>query len=128
MGLGIHVVTEVALALEMTIAFPTVMVNATVCVVLSQRAVTRKVEIAVIAWPVGSGISFVLLEGAIVWEELFAAKTIGHYVVVVRSEEVTSRGTTIAEFKGIPRDRSMPFVRGEALVRKYPPLMLADSS
>ena len=75
---GIHVVTEVALALEVTIAFPTVMVNATVRVVLSQRVVARKVEVAVIARPVGIGIGFVLLEGAIVWERTLAAKTIGH--------------------------------------------------
>jgi hypothetical protein len=75
---GTHVVTEIALALEMTIAFPTVMVNAAVCVVLSQRVAARKVTVAVIAWPVGVGIGFVLLEGAVVWERSFAAVTIGH--------------------------------------------------
>lgn len=78
MDFGTHVVTEVALALEMTIAFPTVMVNAAVCVVLLQRVVARKVAITVIAWPVGIGIGFVLLEGAVVWEPSFAADTIGH--------------------------------------------------
>jgi hypothetical protein len=70
---GTHMVTEVTLALEMTITFPTVMVN-----MLLPRVVARKVAVAVIAWPVGIGIAFVLLEGAVVWERSSAADTIGH--------------------------------------------------
>ena len=84
---GIHVVAEVALALEMAIAFLAVMVIGTLCVVLLPRILARKVAIAVIAWPVGIGITFVLLESAVVWEGTCTATAIRHRMVVVRREE-----------------------------------------
>ena len=93
-GPGVYVVTEVALALEMPIARPAVMVNATVQVVLLPRVVVHKIAVAVVARPVGIGIAYVLLEGEVVWEPLFAARTKGHWMVVTRSEEVTNRGKT----------------------------------
>jgi hypothetical protein len=76
-GPGVYVVTEIALALEMPIARPAVIVRATVYVVLLPCVVARKIAVAGIAWPVGIGIVFMLLEGAVVWERSSAAITIG---------------------------------------------------
>ena len=67
-GPGVYVVTEIALALEMPIARLAVIVHTTVYVVLLPCVVARKIAIAIIARPVGIGIVFVLLEGAVVWE------------------------------------------------------------
>ena len=67
-NLGIHVLAKVVLVLEVTITVPAVMVIAAVYVVLLPRRVARKVAVAIIAWPVGIGNFFVLLEGLVVWE------------------------------------------------------------
>jgi len=86
-GFGIHVVTEVALALEMTIAILAVMVIGTLCVVLLPPIVAGKVEATDIAFPVGGiGITFVLFQGPVVWERPLTAITICHGMVVVRSQ------------------------------------------
>ena len=98
MDFGIHVVTDVALAPEMTIAFPTVMVHAAAYVMLLPRLVACEVAVAIIAWPVGIGIAFVLLKGSVVWERSCAANTIGHWMVVVRSEEETSHENVVTEY------------------------------
>jgi len=80
------VVTEVTLALEMAIAFLAEMVIGTIYVVLFQCKVAGKVAVAVIAFPVGIGIAFVLLQGLVVWEGPFTAITIRHWMVVVLCE------------------------------------------
>jgi hypothetical protein len=84
---GIHVAAEVALALEKAIALLAVMVIAAVRVVLLSRGLAGKVAVAGIAFPVGIGTLFVLLQGPVVWEVSFAAMAIRHgRMVVVRSE------------------------------------------
>ena len=96
---GIQVVTEVALALEMTVAIPAVMVPGTLSVVLLTRIGAREVTAAIIAWPVDTGVSFVLVQGMVVREPFRAAITIGHGMVVVWCEEVIERGgNSISEF------------------------------
>jgi hypothetical protein len=75
---GTHVLTDVVLVLEMAIAFPAVVMLAAVYVMLLPRVVAREVAVAIIAWPVGIGIVFVLLKGAVVCERSCAANTIGH--------------------------------------------------
>jgi hypothetical protein len=85
---GVEVVTEVALALEMMIAVPAVMVFGTLSVVLLTRVGASEVTAAIIARPVDNGIPFVLLQGMVVREPYRAAITIRHGMVVVRGEEM----------------------------------------
>ena len=66
--LGIHVLAEVVLVLEVTITVLAVMVIAAVDVVLLPRRLAREVAVAVVAWPVGIRNFFVLLQGLVVWE------------------------------------------------------------
>jgi len=95
---GIHVVTEVALALEMTIAFLAVVVTGTLYVVLLPLIVAGKVEAAVIAFPVGTGSTFVLLQGPVVWEVSCTAATIRHGWSWFEVKQVKGRGNSISEF------------------------------
>ena len=89
---GIQVVTEVALALEMAVAVPAVMVDGTLSVVLLTGIGAYEVTAAIIARPVGSGSPFVLLQGIVVHEISRAAIAVRHGMVVVRSEEVKASG------------------------------------
>lgn len=82
-GSGIQVVTEVALALEMAVAVPAVMVVGTLSVVLLTRVGASEVTATVVARPVGTGSPPVLLEGMVVREPSGAAITISHGMVVV---------------------------------------------
>ena len=66
--LGINVLAEVVLVLEVTITVLAVMVIAAVDVVLLPRRLAREVAVAVVAWPVGIRNFFVLLQGLVVWE------------------------------------------------------------
>ena len=76
--LGIHVGVEVVLVPEVTITFLAVVVTTAIGVVLLPRFVARKVAIAVVAWPVGIRIFFVLLQGPVVRERSFTAIAIRH--------------------------------------------------
>ena len=49
-----------------------------VYIVLFPAKVAREVEATVMAWPVGIGLRFVLLQGPVTWEPSFAAITICH--------------------------------------------------
>ena len=102
-GVTRRVIAEVVLVLEITIAGLAVMGGAAVYVVLLPLDVACKVAIAVIAWPVDIGSDFVLLEVEVVWEGSVAANTIDHWMVVIRSEEVTRRERTITVFIQIGR-------------------------
>jgi len=62
------------------------MVIATLYVVLLPGIEAPKVEITVIAWPVGIGILFVLLQCPVTLEPPFTAITIRHLMVVVQSK------------------------------------------
>jgi hypothetical protein len=66
--LGLHVLNPRLFEFEETIAFSAVMVIATLYVVFSLRVEAPKVDVAVIANPVGVGILFVLLQCLIVSE------------------------------------------------------------
>jgi hypothetical protein len=95
----IQVATEVALALEMTIAIPAVMMPGTLSVVLLKRIGASEVTAAIVARPVDTGTAFVLVQGMVVREPCCAAITIRHGMVVVRCEEVIARGgSSISEF------------------------------
>lgn len=66
--LGLHVLDPRLFEFEETIAFSAVMVIATLYVVFSLRVEAPKVDVAIIANPVGIGIIFVLLQCLIVSE------------------------------------------------------------
>ena len=66
------------LNVEQAIAIPAVMVIGTLPVMLVARVGAPKVEIAIVAWPVGVGILFVLLQCPVVWKPSFTAITICH--------------------------------------------------
>jgi len=89
-NLGIQVMTEVALALEMTITLCAVMVVGTLSVVLLTRKGASEVKAA--AQPVETGIPFVLLQRMIGREPSLTAITIRHGMVVVRCEEGIASG------------------------------------
>ena len=96
---GIQVVTEVALALEKTIAIPAVMVPGTLSVVFLTRVGASEVTAAIEARPVDTGTAFVLVQGMVVREPFRAAITIRHGMVVVLCKEVIARGgSSISEF------------------------------
>jgi hypothetical protein len=82
--LGLHVLHLRLLEVEQAIAIPAVMVIGTLPVMLFTRFGAPKVEVAIIAWPVGVGILFVLLQCPVVWEPSFTAITIRHRMMVVR--------------------------------------------
>ena len=65
------------------------MVIGALSVMLFARMGAPKVQIAIIARPVGVGILCVLLQCPVVWEPSFAAVTIRHRMVVVRGKRVT---------------------------------------
>ena len=77
-GPGIKVLTEIALALKMTIAFPAVMVVGTFSVVSLTGIGACEVTVAIIARPVGTGTPFVFLQGIVILEPPLAAITICH--------------------------------------------------
>jgi hypothetical protein len=90
---GIQVVTEVALALEKTVAISAIMVPGTLSVVLLTRIGTSEVTAAIMARPVDTGIPYVLLQGMVARERYRAAIAIRHWhgMVVVRCEEGVKR-------------------------------------
>lgn len=85
---GIQVLTEVVLALEKAIAIAAVVVIGTLSVMLLTRIGASEVTAAIMARPVGTGITFVLLQGLVSREPYRTAITIRHGMVVVRYEEV----------------------------------------
>jgi hypothetical protein len=85
--LGLHMLHLRLLEVEQAIAIPAVMVIRTLPVMVFTRIGAPKVDIAIIAWPVGVGILFVLLQCPVVYEPSFTAITIRHRMVVVRGEE-----------------------------------------
>jgi hypothetical protein len=64
----IQVATEVALALEMTVAIPAVMVSGALSVVLLKRIGASEVTAAIVARPVEIGTAFVLVQGMVARE------------------------------------------------------------
>jgi hypothetical protein len=85
--LGLHMLYFRLLGVEQAIAIPAVVVIGTLPVVLVTRIGAPKVEIAIIARPVGIGILFVLLQCPVTCERSFTAITIRHRIIVVQSEE-----------------------------------------
>lgn len=85
--LGLHVLHLRSLMTEEAIAIPAVMVIGTLPVMLFTRMGAPKVEIAIIARPVGVGILLVLLQCPVVWEPSFTAIAISHRMVVARRKE-----------------------------------------
>jgi hypothetical protein len=75
---GIHVLVEVILVLEVAITIIAVVMTAAIGIVLLPRIVARKVAIALVAWPVGIRIFFVLLQGPVVRERSLTAIAIRH--------------------------------------------------
>jgi hypothetical protein len=76
--LGLHMLYFRLLGVEQAIAIPAVVVIGTLPVVLVTRIGAPKVEIAIIARPVGIGILFVLLQCPVTCERSFTAITIRH--------------------------------------------------
>ena len=85
--LGLHVLHLRLLEVEQAITIPAVMVIGTLPVMLFTRIGAPEIEVAIIAWPVGIGILFVLLQCPVTWERSFTAITIRHRMIVVRSKE-----------------------------------------
>jgi len=79
--LGLHVLNPRLLEFEETIAFPAIVVMATLHVMFSLCIGAPKVDVAVIANPVGIGIVFVLLQGSIVSKRLLTANTVCHRTI-----------------------------------------------
>jgi hypothetical protein len=85
--LGFHVLDHRLFEFEMAIMFLAVMMIATLYVVLSLRVEAPKVDVTIIADPVGIGILFMLLQGSVAWKRSLAANTIRHRMIVVRDKE-----------------------------------------
>lgn len=78
---GLHMLNPRLLEFKETITFPAVMVIATNYVVFSPRVEAPKVDVAVVANPVGIGICFVMLQGLVVSEPLVTANAIRHRTI-----------------------------------------------
>jgi hypothetical protein len=71
-------VAKAVLVQEVTITILAVLVFAAIGVVLLPRLEARQVAVAVVAWPVGIRIFFVLLQGPVVRERSITAIAIRH--------------------------------------------------